>query len=186
MSQRRCLILGGARSGKSRFAVALASQMGERVLFIATAQPLDEEMRQRIQEHRHSRPGHWRTLEVPLGVGPTLARELGQEKVVVIDCLSLLVSNLLGPRYIGARPEAIDVPQAQKSVTSEIGQLVQAMDNLEANFITVSNEVGLGLVPDNRLGRVYRDLLGWANQQLAERATEVYLMVAGLPWKLKG
>lgn len=186
MSQKLSFILGGVRSGKSHFAVELASQRADKVLFVATAEPRDEEMRQRIQQHRLSRPSHWRTLEMPVGVGPRLAQEIRDEGVVLIDCLSLLVSNILGQATNPGQPEDIDIPKAEENVAQGIDQLLETMARLNTGFIVVSNEVGLGLVPDNRLGRLYRDLLGRANQQVAERSTEVYLMVAGLPWKLKG
>lgn len=186
MSQKSSLILGGARSGKSRFAVELASQRSDKVLFVATAEPGDEEMQHRIRQHRLSRPPHWRTLEAPMGVGHRLAQEIQDAEVVVLDCLTLLVANLLGQAADPTRPEEIDIRKAEKCVAKEIEQILEAMATLDTSFIIVSNEVGLGLVPANRLGRLYRDLIGWANQQIAERATEVYLMVAGLSWKLKG
>lgn len=186
MSNHVTLVLGGTRSGKSRYAVELACKGSGPVLFVATAEPLDEEMHHRIQQHRLSRPAEWRTLEAPTNVGERIVGEIRGERVVVIDCLSLLVSNLLGSAYSPSTAEDVDVPRAEKKVAEEMRLLVANIDKLSVSFIVVSNEVGMGLVPDNRLGRVYRDLLGWANQQVAERSTEVVLMVAGLPWRLKG
>lgn len=186
MSERVTLVLGGARSGKSRYAVEMAGRSKGPVLFVATAEALDEEMRDRIQQHRLSRPVGWRTLEAPVNVGERIAGEIRGERVVVIDCLSLLVCNLLGSACSPSTADEVDVPKAEKKVAEEMTLLAASMDKLNVSFIVVSNEVGMGLVPDNRLGRVYRDLLGWANQQVAERSTEVVLMVAGLPWRLKG
>jgi adenosylcobinamide kinase/adenosylcobinamide-phosphate guanylyltransferase len=164
------LILGGARSGKSLFAQKLAPRYGEDVLFVATASARDEEMRERIEKHRKARPKGWRTLEVTTGVGKGLTGS--KSGVVILDCITLLVSNLIEERT----PEA--------KVKREIHELIRAIDDY-STFIIVSNEVGTGLVPTSKTGRDYRDLLGWANQQLAKRADEVYLMVAGIPLRIK-
>ncbi|MBI4289747.1 MAG: bifunctional adenosylcobinamide kinase/adenosylcobinamide-phosphate guanylyltransferase [Chloroflexi bacterium] len=186
MDGKLTFILGGTRSGKSQLAVELASQRAENVLFVATAEPGDDEMRRRIGDHRRSRPPNWRTLEAPLGVGPALTRAFRSEGAVIVDCLSLLVSNILVQSCSPTPPGDMDVARAEKSVTTEMQQLLEATARLNASFIVVSNEVGMGLVPDNPLGRIYRDLLGLANQSVARSATEVILMVAGLPWRLKG
>jgi adenosylcobinamide kinase/adenosylcobinamide-phosphate guanylyltransferase len=171
------LLLGGARSGKSYYAQQLAAELGGKVLFVATGEALDEEMQARIAEHQKDRPQKWRTLEIPTGIGKGIEKQIGDAEVVLIDCLTLLISNLL-------RGEP-DYPEAEKRVTAEINELIAAMDRLDASFIIVSNEVGMGLVPDNKLGRIYRDLLGKTNQLLAGHATEVYLMVACLPVQVK-
>jgi adenosylcobinamide kinase/adenosylcobinamide-phosphate guanylyltransferase len=172
------LLLGGARSGKSHYAQQLAKELGDKVLFVATGEPLDEEMQSRIAEHKKARPKNWRTVEMPSGIGKEIEGQIGDAEVVLIDCLTLLVSNLL-------RGEP-DYPEAEKRIVSEINELIAAMDKLDASFVIVSNEVGMGLVPQTRLGRIYRDLLGKANQLLASHATEVYLMVACLPVRVKG
>jgi adenosylcobinamide kinase/adenosylcobinamide-phosphate guanylyltransferase len=177
MAKQCILLLGGARSGKSYYAQQLAAELGGKVLFVATGEALDEEMQARIAEHRKDRPKNWRTLEIPTGVGKGIEKQIGDAEVVVIDCITLLISNLL-------RSEP-DYPEAEKRVKVEINQLIDAMDRLDASFIIVSNEVGMGLVPENKLGRIYRDLLGKANQLLASHATEVYLMVACLPVQVK-
>jgi adenosylcobinamide kinase/adenosylcobinamide-phosphate guanylyltransferase len=172
------LILGGARSGKSHYAQQLTMELSDKVLFVATGEALDEEMQSRIAEHKKSRPKNWWTLEIPTGIGREIERQIGDAEVVLIDCLTLLISNLLH-----GEP---DYPEAEKRMTSEINELIAAMDKLDASFVIVSNEVGMGLVPETRLGRIYRDLLGKANQLLAQHATEVYLMVACLPVRVKG
>lgn len=173
------LILGGARSGKSRFAQELAAKQGRKVLFVATGEPLDEEMRARIDTHKKSRPAGWRTLEAPTNVARALKGKTGDAEVVIIDCITLLVSNLMGD-------ENTDVGIWEKKVAAEIKSLITLLKNSKANFIIVSNEVGLGLVPTTPIGRAYRDILGMANQMLAGNADEVYLMVAGIPLALKG
>ena len=183
MDKKCVLILGGVRSGKSRLAQELASRLGERVLFVATGEALDEEMRQRIDEHKKSRPAHWRTLEAPFDVGRRLQGEIGDAQMVIVDCLTLLVSNVIGRC---GDPKAVDAGLVAEKLASEIGELVDCIDEVEASFILVSNEVGMGVVPDNRLGRIYRDCLGKANQDLARRADTVCLMVAGIPLAIKG
>ena len=184
MSKGCTLIVGGARGGKSRFAQELAEKTGEAVLFVATAEAGDEEMRQRIEKHRKSRPASWRTLEATSNLASRIGREIGGERVVLIDCITLLVSNILG----GSSPrdgEQADEGFIEEKVTAEIRELIEFIDQTDARFIIVSNEVGLGLVPANQLSRFYRDILGRANQLLAQHADEVYLMVCGLPMPLK-
>jgi len=178
LAKQTILLLGGARSGKSHYAQQLAMELGGKVLFVATGEALDEEMQTRIEEHKKDRPKSWRTLEIPTGIGKEIEKQIGDAEVVIIDCLTLLVSNLL-------RDEP-DYLEAEKRVLSEINQLITTIDKLDASFVIVSNEVGMGLVPETKLGRIYRDLLGKANQLFASHATEVYLMVACLPVQVKG
>jgi adenosylcobinamide kinase / adenosylcobinamide-phosphate guanylyltransferase len=171
------LILGGARSGKSTFAQQLA-EASDRVLFVATAEAHDEEMRDRIEKHRQARPTTWRTLEISRGVGQAIL-DAGQVDLVLVDCLTLLVANLV----MGVE-DPFD-PSVEKRVQDEIQGLLACAARLNGHLIVVSNEVGLGLVPPYPLGRAYRDLLGQANQILAQQADVVYLLVAGLPLVLK-
>lgn len=180
MSRRFILVLGGARGGKSRFAQELAARTSARVLFVATAEGLDDEMRTRIEEHKRQRPPGWRTIEVPRGIAEHIRENLGDAGVVLVDCLTLLVSNLL------TSGDAGDADACEAVVVGEIERLMSVVDATDAVFIIISNEVGMGLVPDNPLGRVYRDLLGKVNQLVASRADEVYLMVSGVPLKVKG
>ena len=183
--RRLTLILGGARAGKSRYAEQLAEATGQRVLFVATAEVGDESMRRRIEAHRRSRPQHWRTVEVPLGVAGAIARQGEAFDVAILDCLTLLVSNLIC-RFGGDDPEAEGASLETKSrVEGELRALTDWFEGSRTHLIVVSNEVGLGLVPPYALGRAYRDLLGWANAWLAQRADQVLLMVAGLPVDVK-
>ena len=178
------LIIGGARSGKSRFAQELALKSGESVLFVATATAGDEEMQHRIEGHQKTRPAAWPTLEVTTHIVSQIEQKIGKAQMVIIDCIPLLVNNIFS-QYIDQNSEQIDVPLIEKKVTSEISELVECINHIDASFIIVTNEVGTGLVPANRVGRLYRDLLGKANQLLAQRVDEVYLLVAGLPVQIK-
>ncbi|MEE8470857.1 MAG: bifunctional adenosylcobinamide kinase/adenosylcobinamide-phosphate guanylyltransferase [Dehalococcoidia bacterium] len=168
------LILGGARSGKSQYAHELADMLGGRVLYVATAEALDEEMSSRIEAHKRSRPSSWRTLEVQTDVAEAIRSGIGDAEVVIIDCLTLLVSNLMSEEDLSA--EALE-----EKVAAELEDIIALMGNMSSHFIIVSNELGLGLVPLHPSGRAYRDVLGLANQMLARRADEVYLMIAGIP-----
>lgn len=179
MNKRRLLVLGGARSGKSQFAQDLARRTADNVLFVATAEPLDEEMRRRIVDHQRGRPQHWRTLEAPVKVGAKIAENLGDAELVIIDCITLLASNLLTKGH--TEFENIDFEAAEKQMIAEIEDIITCMGRASAGFIIVSNEVGLGLVPGTSLERAYRDILGRANQLLAKGVDEVYLLVAGIP-----
>jgi adenosylcobinamide kinase/adenosylcobinamide-phosphate guanylyltransferase len=153
---------------------------GDHVLFVATAEAGDEDMAQRIARHQQERPASWRTLETPRQVGRAIALHLDDTPVVVVDCLTLLVSNTL--LHCGTSPDHV---VAEAAVQEEVAALLQTCQARAATCIVVSNEVGLGLVPDNPLGRLYRDLLGKANQTLAAHAEAVYFMVAGLPVDVK-
>jgi adenosylcobinamide kinase/adenosylcobinamide-phosphate guanylyltransferase len=177
---RLILILGGARSGKSTFAQELAAQLaGDKVLFVATAQAADQEMRERIEKHQRERPAGWETLEVPRSIGQSIQVCAGQPEAILIDCLTLLVSNLV---VSVPDPFAAEVEQ---QVVAEVDELIECAEQFSGTTIIVSNEVGLGLVPPYPLGRAYRDLLGKANQILAQTADQVYFMVAGIPMIVK-
>jgi adenosylcobinamide kinase/adenosylcobinamide-phosphate guanylyltransferase len=181
---RLILVLGGARSGKSAFAQELASKLGgDRVLYLATAEAGDEEMRARIAAHRQARPLTWPTVEAPTGVGRAARAALTAEPAdaVLLDCLTLLVSNVILPGTSEDDLDNVDEVAAWERVEVELDGILDACRAGDICWIVVSNEVGWGLVPPYPLGRVYRDLLGRANQRLAARADQVYLMVAGLP-----
>ena len=154
------------------------------MLFAATAEAGDEEMRQRIEQHKRSRSAAWSTLEVTTGVGSQILEKIGEAQVVIVDCITLLVNNIFS-QYSDQRGEQLNVPLIEQGVMAEIDGLVECIDRIDASFIIVSNEVGLGVVPANRMGRLYRDLLAKANRMLAQAADEVYLMVAGLPQLIK-
>jgi adenosylcobinamide kinase / adenosylcobinamide-phosphate guanylyltransferase len=168
------LVLGGARSGKSRYAQQLAEQSG-RVVFVATAKISDEEMRAKIERHREDRPKEWLTVEEPLELPRVLAEHESSCDMIVVDCLTLYAANLFEAE--GEDDSAID---------RRIAALCEALQRTQCVVVLVSNEVGSGIVPTHPLGRQYRDLLGELNQKIAKLADDAVLMVAGLPLALKG
>jgi adenosylcobinamide kinase / adenosylcobinamide-phosphate guanylyltransferase len=172
------LILGGARSGKSSYAEQAARDAGKSVLFIATATAGDAEMAERILKHRASRPAEWQTLERPLNIGSSLSKPIAD--VVIVDCITLLVSNILF-----SLPENTSAATVIQKVHMEIDELIAAQTRCGGQWLLVSNEVGMGIVPSYPLGRIYSDALGWANQALARNAKRVILMVAGIPLVIK-
>lgn len=176
------LILGGARGGKSTYAQNLAKERSQHVTYIATAQALDEEMQARIAVHQRERPGEWRTIEASKNIASHLTTETLQDGVILLDCLTMLVSNLL--LEASESEEAPDEAGAIAVVEAEVASLMAAIQTSKAEWIIVSNEVGMGLVPPYPLGRLYRDLLGKTNQQIARIADEIYLLVAGIPMPL--
>ena len=180
MNRQLILITGGARSGKSGFAERLAMQ-GKRVLFVATAEALDDDMARRIAAHRSSRPAEWDTLEEPRSLPEAIRRKTAGTTsaydTIIVDCLTIWVSNLLLHHEGNADAEARILEAAEK--------LLDVRRSSDARWIVVTNEVGLGVVPSSSLGRTYRDTLGRVNSLVASRADKVYLMAAGLALDLK-
>ncbi|HEY7321492.1 MAG TPA: bifunctional adenosylcobinamide kinase/adenosylcobinamide-phosphate guanylyltransferase [Candidatus Binatia bacterium] len=168
VSKEIILITGGGRSGKSRYAEQRALTMGSKVLYVATAEAHDQEMAQRIAEHKQRRAAQWRTIEEPLELAETLLRERGQTDCALVDCLTLWFSNLL-------------IRHGDKLASAKVKELIEELPQLNFHLLFVTNEVGWGIVPDNLLGRQFRDLAGRANQQIAQAANEVVLLVAGIP-----
>lgn len=183
-------LLGGARSGKSDYGLELAQALAGDgpILFIATAQAGDDEMAERIARHRSERPDHWQTLEAPLRIGQhwrnyPIPNTQYPPSVAILDCLTLLVANLLFAE--GADPETDPESLFQAQVDGEIDELLAAQSALGLPLIVVSNEVGLGIVPVGRISRLYRDLLGRANRRLAAAADHPIFLLAGIPLDLK-
>ena len=164
MSKEIILITGGARSGKSRYAEQRAVEMGGRSLYVATAEAKDEEMTQRIAEHRKRRGNQWRTIEEPLELTQALLAQRGKTDCALVDCLTLWISNLL-------------IRHDDKYASEKVQELIEKLPQLDFHLLFVTNEVGWGIVPDNPLARKFRDLAGWTNQRIAQAANEVILMV---------
>ncbi len=176
MSKRLTLVLGGVRAGKSSYSLRLAGN-GRSVLFVATAEARDPEMKARIEAHRQARPKQWDTLEEPVDLVAALTPLLHRYDTVLLDCLTLWVSNLL--------LREADLASARDNVLAEAQRLLSLYHSGAASWIIVSNEVGLGVVPPTELGRVYADELGRVNQAVATEADEVVFMAAGLPLPVK-
>ncbi|MCP9464762.1 MAG: bifunctional adenosylcobinamide kinase/adenosylcobinamide-phosphate guanylyltransferase [Nitrospira sp.] len=169
---RLILVLGGASSGKSEVALRLAGHRGPRA-FLATGQALDEEMAERIARHRASRSADWHTVEIPRDIEGWLATEGPHYHTILLDCLTLWLNNL------------VMAGEKESGILDRTGALLRAMRRTNARVVMVSNELGLGLVPADRSSRAFRDLAGRVNQQIAAEADEVYLVISGLPLKLK-
>jgi adenosylcobinamide kinase/adenosylcobinamide-phosphate guanylyltransferase len=169
-SNRLTLVLGGARSGKSRHAEQLALASGLTPVYVATAQALDDEMARRIAAHRARRGATWRTLEEPLDLVGALQGECGRERIVLVDCLTLWLTNLM---------------VAGRDVEAERARLLEALPGLAGPVLLVSNEVGQGIVPDNAMARQFVDHAGFLHQGIAEQADAVFFMTAGLPHRLR-
>ena len=167
----RLLVLGGARSGKSRYAQQRAEACAGRLAYIATAQALDAEMADRIARHRADRDARWHTIEAPLALAAAIARAGESHAAILVDCLTLWLSNLL---------------LADRDPQGEGATLAEAIAACPVPVALVANEVGLGIVPDNALARRFRDEAGWLNQRLPAIADEVVFVAAGLPMVLKG
>lgn len=169
-----CLVVigGGVRSGKSAFALRLAEKSTKRRIYVATAEARDEEMRERITRHRHERGGKWTTIEEPLEI-PDVLGERGEETVILLDCLTLWLSNQL---LAG---------QSDEQTLARVDELISVQRRRGFDLIVVTNEVGMGIVPESALGRRFRDLAGWAHQRLGKAADEVYFAALGQILRLK-
>lgn len=171
MSAPHLLVIGGARSGKSRYAQQRAEATGLRRIFIATAQAFDAEMRDRIDRHRDDRGPDWKTVECPLALAEAVTAHAARDAVLLVDCLTLWTSNLI---------------LSDADCFAATTRLVAALDRARGQVILVTNEVGLGIVPDNALARRFRDEAGIVNQRVAAAVPEVQLLTAGIALRLKG
>ncbi|MEW8958479.1 Bifunctional adenosylcobalamin biosynthesis protein CobU [Moorella humiferrea] len=180
------MVTGGARSGKSRLAEELAAAGGGRVVYLATAVIGDDEMAARVAAHRRRRPPGWLTVEAPLAVTEALAREGKRADTILLDSMGMWINNLLGGlQQGGASDGGEDHDVVIENIMNLVRKLVVTAWEVPARVIIVTEETGLGLVPPYPLGRLFRDLLGLANQEIASRADRVYLVMAGLPLILK-
>lgn len=173
MKKKFILILGGARSGKTSFSEKTAKKLGKEFVYIATTIPLDLEMKVRVKKHKKNRSDIWRTVEEPVNVISVLKKEDKKSKVILLDCLTLLINNWMMKKY------------KEEKIKAKIKEIADFCKNCRSSVVIVSNEVGMGIVPANKLARSFRDIEGRANQELAKFADEAYFIVAGLPMRLK-
>ncbi|MCL5674901.1 MAG: bifunctional adenosylcobinamide kinase/adenosylcobinamide-phosphate guanylyltransferase [Candidatus Omnitrophica bacterium] len=172
MKKKIIFIIGGARSGKSSFAVALANKISKNVSFIATCNPQDREMKERVLNHKKIRPAKWKTIEEYYNLSLALEK-ITSAKSVIIDCLTLWVSNLMMKKY------------KEKNIMEEANKIMESAKKINSSVIIVSTEVGSGIVPTNKIAREFRDIMGRVHQTIAKKSDEVYLMTAGIPVKIK-
>ncbi|HBC5382613.1 MULTISPECIES: bifunctional adenosylcobinamide kinase/adenosylcobinamide-phosphate guanylyltransferase [Citrobacter] len=178
------LVTGGARSGKSRHAEALIADSPQ-VLYIATSQIFDEEMAARIQHHRDGRPPHWRTAECWRHLDALITPDNAPEEAILLECITTMVTNLLFAMGGDTDPDNWDYAAMELAIEDEIRTLIDACQRCPAQVVLVTNEVGMGIVPENRLARHFRDIAGRVNQRLAAAADEVWLVVSGIGVKIK-
>jgi adenosylcobinamide kinase/adenosylcobinamide-phosphate guanylyltransferase len=173
MSGKKYLITGGCRSGKSRHALTLGASYSGKKFYLATAEAIDEEMSERITRHRNERDKNWITIEEPLDPGAVIKQEGTNSEIIVLDCLTIWISNLMHNK------------QDQNSIIKKADLLVADCLNSNSDIVLITNEVGAGIVPDNKLGRDFRDIAGEVNQRVAAKFDEVINMVSGIPTIIK-
>ncbi|HBE76854.1 MAG TPA: bifunctional adenosylcobinamide kinase/adenosylcobinamide-phosphate guanylyltransferase [Firmicutes bacterium] len=183
---RLILITGGARSGKSTYAEKVASKAGSNVLYIATALPIDSEMEERIAKHREHRPSHWQTIEAYRDLDTLILKNAPGKSAVLLDCVTVMLNNLVFDAEVDW--ETADhrvIADLEAQFRKEFQKLIYCVDKLDIPIILVTNELGMGLIPENRLSRIFMDIHGRINQLLASAAHEVFLCVSGIPLRIK-
>ncbi|KEY59100.1 bifunctional adenosylcobinamide kinase/adenosylcobinamide-phosphate guanylyltransferase [Serratia sp. DD3] len=178
------LITGGARSGKSSLAERLAAEASNQVLYIATSVVTDDEMAERVKQHRQARPAHWRTWEGTQPLAPVIDAQVAGE-AVILECITTWIANLMFELTAETAIEAIDFDAVETEIQQQVTELLGACARSPATIYLVTNELGMGIVPENRLARHFRDIAGRVNQRLAAAAESVFLMVAGIEVKIK-
>jgi adenosylcobinamide kinase/adenosylcobinamide-phosphate guanylyltransferase len=180
------LITGGARSGKSTFAEDYAKKLGKNILYIATAIPFDEEMKLRVKKHREQRPSHWETVEAYKDLDCVLKYKVEGKDGALLDCITVMVTNIMMDElHDWDNIKADNMEHVEMRIREEIEKLLLLVKSADVTFIVVTNEVGMGIVPEYPSTRLYRDIAGRANQMIAKAADEVYLCVSGIPVRVK-
>ena len=180
------LVTGGARSGKSNFAESLCIKQNNRTAYIATSIPFDDEMKNRVKKHQESRPKEWKTYEIYKDIYSIVEELDNNHDTVIMDCVTLMVNNLMftyGIEVDKATSQELD--ELEEYIKEQIKKLMEAIKKTNLYFVIVSNEVGMGIVPENKLSRIYGDFVGRANQLIAKYSDEVYFVVSGIPMKVK-
>lgn len=181
------LITGGARSGKSTFAENLALKSGKDVLYVATSIPFDDEMKDRVKKHKERRPSSWATFEGYKNLSKTIDFSSTNFQFILLDCVTIMVTNLMY-EFGGFNIEALngdELDKVEKKIMKEISDLIDVAKKTPKTFILVTNEIGFGVVPENKQARIFRDIAGRVNQYIASQADEVQLIVCGIPVKIK-
>ncbi len=168
------LVMGGAKSGKSRISLDICNEIARKKIFIATAQALDNEMKERIRRHKEERGGDWGTIEEPIEIVDKMSKFDSEETVILLDCLTLWISNLF-----------MKYGESRQPINEFVDKFVEQLAKAKGVIVVVSNEVGMGIVPDNDLARVYRDVAGSLNQEIVRTARKVVMVIAGIPLVLK-
>lgn len=179
------LVTGGARSGKSRFAESLAQDLGKQIVYIATAIAFDEEMQERIQKHQDRRPKEWKTIEAYCDLEKQIEK-YEKADVFLLDCVTIMVTNLMFAFSDGKEPEQSKIDLIEDKILKELRKTIDIVRYMGKEIIFVTNEIGMGIVPENQLSRQFRDIAGRANQMLAQEAEQVYFLISGIPLQIKG
>lgn len=184
---RIVLVTGGARSGKSNFAETYVKGLSEKVTYIATAIPFDDEMKERIAKHQSDRPSHWGTLEAYSNLDVQIAAIDGSSDVALLDCVTVMAANLMFEKRMDDYDGLTRAERAELEtyVTEAFEALVKEVLKSKLTLVCVTNEIGMGIVPDNAMTRLYRDIAGRVNQYLAAKAEEVHFVVSGIPIRIK-
>ncbi|MEG0844105.1 MAG: bifunctional adenosylcobinamide kinase/adenosylcobinamide-phosphate guanylyltransferase [Romboutsia sp.] len=181
------LVTGGARSGKSNFAEELCIEQNNDTAYIATSIPFDNEMKDRVKKHKKSRPQDWQTYEIYKDIYSIIEHIDKKHKTVILDCVTLLVNNLIFTCGIDIDNSNCDeINRLEKYIKEQVDKLLSEVKRTDLYFIVVTNEIGLGVVPESKLSRVYSDIVGRINQQISKESDEVYFVVSGIPMKIKG
>lgn len=180
------LVTGGARSGKSNFAESLCIKQNNKTAYIATSIPFDEEMKNRVKKHQESRPKEWQTYEIYKDIYNIVEELNNNYNTVIMDCVTLMVNNLMFTYGIEVdKATSKELDELENYIKDQIIKLMEALKTTDLYFVIVSNEVGMGIVPENKLSRIYVDFVGRANQLIAKYSDEVYFVVSGVPMKVK-
>ena len=180
------LVTGGARSGKSNFAESLCIKQNNRTAYIATSIPFDDEMKNRVKKHQESRPKEWKTYEIYKDIYSIVEELDNNHDTVIMDCVTLMVNNLMFTYGIEVdKATSQELNEVEEYIKEQIKKLMETIKKTNLYFVIVSNEVGMGIVPENKLSRIYADFVGRANQLIAKYSDEVYFVVSGIPMKVK-
>ena len=181
------LVTGGARSGKSNFAESLCINRNNSTAYIATSIPFDDEMKDRVRKHKESRPQNWKTYEIYKDIYSIIDNISKEHETVILDCVTLLVNNLMFTYGIDIdEATSEDINELEDYIKDQVNKLLDEVKKTNLYFVVVTNELGMGVVPANKLSRVYSDIVGRINQQISLRSDEVYFVVSGIPMKVKG